>query len=81
MISGVAYYVHQVKKSETSYSIAKTYGVTVEQINHENPPAVYGMKDGQTLRIPVNAGSDSNSEVAAPAKKTHDDSKYCLSHS
>ena len=76
IISGVAYYVHQVKKSETSYSIAKTYGITVEQLNQENPPAVYGLKDGQTLRIPVNAGSASNSVAAAPAKKTHDDSRY-----
>ena len=47
------------KKSETSYSISKAYGITVEQINHENPPAVYGMKEGQTLRIPVNGDSES----------------------
>jgi LysM repeat protein/ABC-type branched-subunit amino acid transport system substrate-binding protein len=75
IIAGVPYYVHQVKKSETLYSIAKTYGVTVEQLNHENPPAVYGLKDGQTLRIPVTTITASTS-AAPPAGKAHDNSKY-----
>jgi LysM repeat protein/ABC-type branched-subunit amino acid transport system substrate-binding protein len=75
IIYGVAYYKKQMKKSETLYSIAKTYGITVEQLNHENPPAIYGLKDGQTLRIPVNSVIDSK-PVAQPAKKVHDDSKY-----
>ena len=54
IISGVAYYIHQVKKGETAYSISKAYGITVEELTRENPPAVYGIKEGQILRIPVN---------------------------
>ena len=55
VISGVTYYVHQVKKGETVYSISKAYGITVEELTKENPPAVYGINTGQTLRIPVQA--------------------------
>ncbi len=53
IISGTPYYVHVVKKGETAYSIAKAYAITVEELNRENPPAVYGIKEGQALRIPV----------------------------
>jgi LysM repeat protein len=52
IISGTTYYIHLVKKGETPYSISRAYGVTVEELNRENPPAVYGIKEGQTLRIP-----------------------------
>ncbi len=53
IISGTPYYVHVVKKGETAYSISKAYAITVEELNKENPPAVYGIKEGQALRIPV----------------------------
>ena len=52
-ISGVPYYIHQVKKGETAYSISRAYGITVEELTKENPPAVYGVNEGQSLRIPV----------------------------
>jgi len=32
IISGVAYYIHQVKKGETAYSVSKAYGITVGKI-------------------------------------------------
>ena len=53
IISGVPYYLHVVKKGETAYSIARAYGITVEDLTRENPPAVYGLQEGQTLRIPL----------------------------
>jgi LysM repeat protein len=53
IISGSAYYIHNVKKGETAYSISRAYGITVEELTRENPPAVYGVNEGQTLRIPV----------------------------
>ncbi len=52
IISGTTYYIHQVKKGETPYSISRAYGITVEELTRENPPALYGIKEGQTLRIP-----------------------------
>jgi LysM repeat protein len=53
IISGKPYYIHIVKKSETSYSISKAYGITVDELMKENPSASRGIKDGQSLRIPV----------------------------
>jgi LysM repeat protein len=53
IISGVPYYIHLVKKGETAYSIARAYGISVEELTKENPPAVYGVNEGQSLRIPV----------------------------
>ncbi len=76
VISGVAYYIHQVKKGETAYSISKAYGMTVEELTKENPPAVYGTKTGQTLRIPVKSVSDTPVSTADDTKNKHDDAKF-----
>ena len=53
VISGKPYYIHIVKKGETAYSISRAYGITVEDLTNENPNAVYGVKEGQSLRIPI----------------------------
>ena len=76
IISGVAYYVHQVKKGETTYSIAKAYGITVEDLDRENPPAVYGINEGQTLRIPVKMVSDIKPVETVTKKNDRDESKF-----
>jgi LysM repeat protein len=76
MISGKAYYIHQVKKGETAYSIAKAYGISVEDLTRENPPAVYGIKDGQTLRIPVSLVTEEKPSEIITAAKVHDESRF-----
>jgi LysM repeat protein len=76
VISGVAYFIHQVKKGETAYSISKAYGITVEDLDRENPPAVYGIKEGQTLRIPVKLVNDSQPLETETVKRIHDDTKF-----
>ena len=53
VISGVTYYIHQVKKGETAYSISKAYGITVEELTKENPPALYGVNAGQIPENPL----------------------------
>ena len=54
IIDGVACYVHVVKKGETAYAISRAYGITVEELVKENPPVLYGVNEGQSLKIPVN---------------------------
>jgi LysM repeat protein/ABC-type branched-subunit amino acid transport system substrate-binding protein len=76
VISGTAYYIHQVKKGETAYSISKAYGITVEDLDRENPPAVYGIKDGQTLRIPVSLVTEAKPDEIIKVKREHDDLKF-----
>jgi LysM repeat protein len=76
IISGVAYFVHQVRKGETAYSISKAYGITVEDLTRENPPALYGVKEGQSLRIPVVLVKNTKpSEVFVP-KKEHNEAEF-----
>ncbi len=59
IISGVAYYIHQVKKGETAYSIARAYGITVEELTRQNPPAVYGINEGQSSQNSRRYGNES----------------------
>ena len=80
IISGVPYFIHQVKKGETSYSISRAYGITVEDLTRENPPAVYGINEGQTLRIPAKLVDQIKSPEVAAVKREHDDNKF-LYHS
>jgi LysM repeat protein len=76
VISGVTYYIHQVKKGETAYSISKAYGITVEELTKENPPAVYGVNEGQTLRIPFKLTSEVPVSQSGVAKNKHDEIKF-----
>ena len=49
IISGTPYYIHTVRKGETAYSISKAYNITVEDLTKENPPALYGLNEGQEI--------------------------------
>ncbi|MCF8223096.1 MAG: LysM peptidoglycan-binding domain-containing protein [Bacteroidales bacterium] len=53
IIGGEYYYIHVVDSLQTLYSISKAYNVDIEDITRENPPAVYGLRIGQALKIPV----------------------------
>jgi LysM repeat protein len=53
IIGGKAYYIHIVDTSQTLYSISRAYNVSTEVITRENPSAVYGIRIGQALKIPV----------------------------
>ena len=64
------------KKGETAYSISRAYGITVEELTRENPPAVYGVNEGQALRIPVKSVADAKPSEPLPVKKQHDDTKF-----
>lgn len=76
IISGVAYYVHLVKKGETAYSISKAYGTTVEELIKENPPVLYGVNEGQALRIPVDSVTDTPPSVTLQEQAERDYDRY-----
>jgi LysM repeat protein len=76
IISGIAYFIHQVKKGETAYSISRAYGMTVEDLTRENPPAVYGINEGQTLRIPFRLVTDVKPSEPVIINKVHDETKF-----
>ena len=54
VIGGAKYTVHDVAKGETLYSLARQYGVKVEDIVSANAELSDGLKAGQRIKIPVN---------------------------
>ncbi len=76
IISGVAYYIHSVKKGETAYSISKAYGISVEELTKENPPALYGVNEGQSLRIPVKQVTETPTVPAQTTKRVKDETLF-----
>ena len=66
LIDGVKYYVHDVVRGETLYSLARYYGVTVNDIKEANETLVDGLKAGQRIRIPAVAAIK---EVATQPKR------------
>ena len=64
--AGKSYVIHKVDAKETLYSIAKKYGVTINEIKNANDNISSDLKLGQTLLVPVK--NISNERVAA---KTH----------
>ena len=53
-IGGAKYIIHNVEKGETLYSLARRYGVTVDDISGVNAVLSEGLKAGQRIKIPVN---------------------------
>ncbi|MGM0497018.1 MAG: PBP1 and LysM peptidoglycan-binding domain-containing protein [Bacteroidota bacterium] len=51
-IGGEKYYVHEVKKGQTLYSISNAYNVSQKIIARENPNVFLGLQPGQSLKIP-----------------------------
>ncbi|MBI4930097.1 MAG: ABC transporter substrate-binding protein [Bacteroidetes bacterium] len=51
-IEGKKFYIHSVEKGQTLYSIAKTYGTTVDIVLSNNQDAIDGLKAGDKLKIP-----------------------------
>ena len=77
VIAGVSYYIHPVRKGETIYSIARTYGITTSDLARENPSVTEGLKEGQSLRIPARLVSPTSMpELSQVKQKPKDDSRF-----
>ena len=65
--------LHQVKRKETIFGIAKMYGVSIEQLIDANPEMKnpgYELKKGDVLRIPWAAANNQESGAAAQSAVT-----------
>ena len=51
VVEGRVYYMHQVLKGQTLYSISKAYNVTVDQLNRDNEIPPTGIREGQMLKV------------------------------
>lgn len=50
------YKTHLVKAGETLYSLSKTYNVSIDSLKLVNNGLVEGLKDGQTINLPIKQG-------------------------
>ncbi len=52
-VDGNSYYIHEVKKGQTLYSISKAYEISIDEIVFENPGADKELQIDQILKIPL----------------------------
>lgn len=69
IIGNEMFYIHEVKKGQTLYSISETYNVPQRVIARENPDILLGLRPGQVLKIPF-------SETAAEEEPKRDTSRF-----
>ena len=62
-INGKAFYKYTVQKSEGLWRISKNFDVTQEELIQYNPEIEQGLKNGQTLLIPVVLPFDSSAYI------------------
>lgn len=69
---GKVYYMHQVLRGQTLYSISRAYNVTVDQVARENALNGNSLQEGQMLRIPANGGAQAAADQSTqgPAKQS-----------
>ncbi len=69
-IAGAKPIYHQVLPKETKYSIAKQYGITIEELEQLNPEVRHGLPIGYKLLIKGNASETAKlDEIAAQGEK------------
>jgi len=64
---GKTYYMHEVQKGQTLYSIARAYRVTILDIDRENSIPPGGIQTGQVLKIPASLVFEVIEEQTPPA--------------
>lgn len=69
-IDNVSYYCYKVKKKETLYGISAKLGISQADIVKYNPSAKQGLKDKQTLFLPVDAFKSSKTASQSQSKQT-----------
>jgi LysM repeat protein len=70
-IDGANYYIHNVGKGDTLYSLAKLYDVSEDAIRGNNPTAREGLKVGLVLKIPVQQPQQVSSKRQARLFEEH----------
>ena len=70
VIGGAKYSIHNVVKGETLYSLARQYGVTVDNIVDANKFLVDGLKAGQRIKIPMKESATVATSAPAPTPAT-----------
>ena len=70
-IGNELYYIHEVEKGQTLYSISKAYNVSQRVIARENPDIFLGLRPGQVLKIPFTLPGKQKEEERDTAQYIH----------
>lgn len=71
-VDGQQYILYQVKAGETIFSICKHFQIEQKELVSANPQLIFGMKQGDTLKIPVPelpSSNDDNSVTTITQRK------------
>jgi LysM repeat protein len=79
-VNGKVFILHEVTKGQGLFSISKRYGVSVDEINSNNPEVANGIKVGQIILIPSkvnheNAAKEKTVNKPAETKQSDNESK------
>ena len=80
LIGGKTYTLYTVSGGETSFSISKKFGITVDELNGANPEIKNQLNSGQTIKIPA-IKSDSKPAVVKGTQKDEGDDHLYSYHS
>ncbi len=80
MIAGKTYTLYTVKSGETSFSISKKFGITVDELHGANPEIKNQLNSGQSIKIPA-AKSDAKVNIANGLQKDESDDHLYTFHS
>ena len=78
VVNGAKYAVHDVVKGETLYSLARHYGVTVDEIIAANDVLKAGLKAGQRIKIPVKSAAEKEQPKVRLHKVVRGETLYSL---
>jgi len=77
VVDNKEFYYHIVAKGETAYSLSKLYETSLELLYENNPDAIYGLRLGEPLLIPI----VSEKTVSKPTvNKKEDEELYIFHH-
>ena len=76
LIGGKTYTLYTVSSGETSFSISKKFGITVDELNIANPEIKAQINSGQTIKIPVTKSQTKPAIAGASQKDEGDDHLY-----
>lgn len=74
-IDGTKFYIHSVQGGETAASIARLYGVSEATLLQHNPTAKDGLKQDQTLKVPVGQSTSKEERSSKEAASQSQGSK------
>lgn len=73
IIGGKTYTLYMAVSGDSPFSIARKFGITLDELNNANPEIKEKLNSGQTVKIPVTASETKPQQVTGLQKDENDD--------